>query len=246
MIASVQREEPTPEASETRDSRASVEPLERVYVWDAVVRLTHWLIALSIVVLSVTGIHLGHPFIGPSDVPGRMVTANVRVIHLYAAIVFSLAVLVRLAWMFTGPPQARWHQFLPVTSTRMRDLVRTLSFYLFLRRSPPGGLGHNPLAGVAYLLVYGLCLVMIATGLGLHAPDAGVSYMRQLGFLLALFGGAQTARLVHHVVMWLLIGFFAHHIWSTILMSIFERAGLVDSMVSGYKFILRDEAHRDR
>ena len=32
------------------------------YVWQIPVRITHWLIALSIVVLSVTGLYIGHPF----------------------------------------------------------------------------------------------------------------------------------------------------------------------------------------
>jgi Ni/Fe-hydrogenase 1 B-type cytochrome subunit len=48
-------------------------------------------------------------------------------------------------------------------------------------------------------------------------------------FLVPVFGGLQLARLIHHVVMWLLIGFAAHHIWSSILMSLTERNGLIDS-----------------
>ena len=40
----------------------------KVYVWEAPVRITHWLIALSIVVLSVTGFYIWISFI---SVPGR-------------------------------------------------------------------------------------------------------------------------------------------------------------------------------
>ena len=72
----------------------------RVRVWDLVVRWTHWLIALSILVLSVTGLEIGHPVL---SVPGRagehFVMGTVRVVHFYAAIVFTLAVLSRIAWM---------------------------------------------------------------------------------------------------------------------------------------------------
>ena len=32
-------------------------------MWDRVVRATHWLIVLSIVVLAVTGFYIGHPFL---------------------------------------------------------------------------------------------------------------------------------------------------------------------------------------
>ena len=37
--------------------------LVRIYVWDLVVRITHWLIALSILELSITGIYIGNPYI---------------------------------------------------------------------------------------------------------------------------------------------------------------------------------------
>ena len=38
-------------------------PLVCVRVWDHVVRSTHWIIALSIAVLVVTGLYIGHPFL---------------------------------------------------------------------------------------------------------------------------------------------------------------------------------------
>jgi Ni,Fe-hydrogenase I cytochrome b subunit len=40
-----------------------LEQREPVYVWDLVVRSTHWLIALSLIVLSVTGVYIGNPFL---------------------------------------------------------------------------------------------------------------------------------------------------------------------------------------
>jgi Ni,Fe-hydrogenase I cytochrome b subunit len=33
--------------------------LERVYVWDLVVRLSHWIIMLALLLLAVTGIYIG-------------------------------------------------------------------------------------------------------------------------------------------------------------------------------------------
>ena len=37
--------------------------LVRVYVWEWPVRVTHWLIAGSILVAAATGFYMGHPFI---------------------------------------------------------------------------------------------------------------------------------------------------------------------------------------
>ena len=41
--------------------------LEIRYVWEWPVRLTHWFNMLAIVVLSVTGYYIGHPYYGAGD-----------------------------------------------------------------------------------------------------------------------------------------------------------------------------------
>ncbi len=227
--------------SPTKSSRfpkAEAEGLERVYVWDAVVRLTHWVIALTLLILAGTGIYIGRPFITVSGEAGQsFVMGTAKIIHFYAAIVFTLAVVSRVIWMFLGPYYARWHQFLPVGKRRRRDVFAMLKFYLFFSKKPPFNVGHNPLAGLTYVAVFGLYFLMILTGLAMYSVDAGVSYMSMWDFLLPIFGGPQTARWIHHMAMWLLLGFAAHHVWSATLIDKVEGAGLMDSMFSGYKFL---------
>jgi Ni/Fe-hydrogenase 1 B-type cytochrome subunit len=213
-----------------------------VYVWDLVVRSTHWLIALSLVVLTVTGIYIGRPFltsIGPAN--HRFVMGWMKAVHFYGAIVFTLAVGARIVWMFIGPRWARWNQLLPTTRARLRDMFETFRFYVFLKPSPPPSPGHNPLAGATYVAVFGLYLVMILTGLALYAVDAHASYMRFWSALLPLFGGAARARWLHHVVMWLLIGFSVHHLFSALLVSRVEKNGTIESIFTGFKFLPRDQ-----
>ena len=214
-------------------------PLERVYVWEVPVRLTHWLIVLSIVVLSATGLYIGRPFlVVPGEARFRFVMGTMKIVHFYAAIVFTLSVLSRVAWMFLGNVYAHWQSFIPVTARRRRGLGGTLRFYLFGLRKPPGFIAHNPLAGLAYVAVFFLYFVMIGTGLGLYSLDANVhSPLRAFSFLLPLFGGPQSARWIHHVTMWLLLGFAVHHVYSGLLMSQIDQNGTVESIFSGYKFI---------
>jgi Ni/Fe-hydrogenase 1 B-type cytochrome subunit len=216
----------------------------RVYVWDLVVRATHWTIALSILVLALTGFYIGNPFFGTSgDAGGHFVMGWARIIHLYASIAFGLAVFARIAWMFVGPPQASWRELFPTTRKRWRDMRGTLAFYALLRDRPPPARGHNALAGAAYLAVFGVYLVLILTGVALYAASAHVdSYMRWFGFLVDLFGGAQTARYIHHVTMWIVIIFVAQHVYSSILTSRVEKNGTIDSIFSGYKFLPEEEA----
>jgi Ni/Fe-hydrogenase 1 B-type cytochrome subunit len=217
--------------------------LARVYVWQVPVRICHWLIFASIAVLSVTGFYLGSPFLSEPGEAGRhFATGTMRAIHFYAAIVFALAVVTRLVWMFRGNRYARWDKFLPVDRKRWRGLGPTLKFYLFAMRKPPGFIGHNPLAGIVYAGVFGMYLVQIATGLAIYGASAHVgSPTRPFAALLPLLGGLATARFVHHAIMWGIWGFAAHHVYSAVAMSQIEQNATIESIFSGYKFVPHED-----
>ncbi len=222
------------------ESAASTEQanLKPVYVWDLVVRSTHWLIVFSLIALSITGVYMSRPFIisgGPAS--QRFVMGGIKIVHFYSAIVFSLAVGARILWMFVGSRWARWSQLVPWRRKRQRDMLGTFKFYIMLRDKPPPTVGHNPLAGATYVVVFALYLVMILTGFALYSVSAHGSYMKMWDFLLPIFGGGMGARWLHHIVMWLLIGFAVHHIFSALLVSRVEKNGTLDSIFSGYKFL---------
>ncbi len=213
-----------------------------VYVWDLVVRSTHWLIVASMAVLTVTGIYIGRPFLEVDGAAGEhFVMGWMKVAHAYAAIVFSLAVGSRIIWMFIGPKYARWNQFIPTTRARLDHIKNTFLFYVMWKNKPPPTIGHNALAGAAYTAVFFLYFVMILTGFALYSVSAHTSYMAMWDFLLPVFGGPQSTRWIHHVVMWLLLGFVVHHMFSALLMARVEKTGTLDSIFSGHKYIPKDE-----
>jgi Ni/Fe-hydrogenase 1 B-type cytochrome subunit len=124
---------------------------------------------------------------------------------------------------------------------RWHELADTSLYYIFLRRKPPGAIGHNPLAGVAYSAVYFLLFIQVITGFALQS--IGTQGWREIAFgwvfsLLSL----PYVRLVHRLVMWLLLGFAVHHVYSAILIDIEERNGVMTSIFSGYKWRERREA----
>jgi Ni/Fe-hydrogenase 1 B-type cytochrome subunit len=215
----------------------------RVYVWQIPVRVTHWLIAGSIVVLSVTGLYIGRPFMTVSGPAGQsFVMGWMKVIHSYTAFVFIAAVVARVIWMFTGNKYARWDKFLPVYRPRQKGMWPTISFYSFLKDKPPGYVGHNPLAGSAYVAVFGLYFLAIGTGLVMRGASAAVdSPMHWFASWAPLFGGLQIARWIHHAVMWLLLGFAVHHVYSSVLMAAVEKSGTMDSIFTGYKWVPKDQ-----
>lgn len=208
-----------------------------VYVWELPVRVTHWLIFLSIVVLAATGFYIGDPFIRVSG-PARdhFVMGTMRVIHLYAAIVFTLSVLVRVYWMFAGNYYSGWRQFVPVTRYRLRSTWQSMRFYGFVRRDPEPYPGHSGLAALAYAAIFLVYFVMIGTGLALYTAYAPAhSVFQGFRFLIPIFRGLQTARFIHHIGMWVLLIFMIHHVYSAILFSLTQRMDVIESMFSGYK-----------
>jgi Ni/Fe-hydrogenase 1 B-type cytochrome subunit len=211
----------------------------RLYVWELPVRLTHWLIALSILTLAVTGIYIGRPFLSVSgEATNHFVMGRMKLVHTAAAIVFTLSVLTRILWMLVGNRYASIRELVPLSMERVRGAWKMFRFYVFLRRDPPVFVGHNPLAGFAYTAVFALYLLQIASGFALYSASAQIgSPMASFDVLIPLFGGLQGARLVHHVGMWLILGFVAHHVWSAILVSFVERNGLIDSIFSGFKHV---------
>ena len=217
--------------------------LANVYVWEWPVRVCHWLIAGSIWVLSITGLYMGYPVLtAPGPASAHFLMGTAKLIHFYSAIVFTLAVISRVLWMFIGNRYSSWDKFIPVRRIRRKGLVPTLRFYLFQLRLPPGFVGHNPLAGIFYTGVFVLYGVQIATGFSMYASSAHVdSPMRIFTFLVPIVGGLQTAHWVHHMVMWLLWMFIVHHIYSAVLMSQVEENSTVESIFSGHKFVPRED-----
>jgi Ni/Fe-hydrogenase 1 B-type cytochrome subunit len=212
--------------------------LVRVYVWDLPVRITHWLLAVSITLLAITGFYIGHPFITAPDPAGQeFVMGTVLAIHFFSAIVFSLSELARIVWMFVGNRYARWNQLVPTTGGRWKMAWEWLKFYVLFRAVTPRFVGHNPLAGLTYILVYALCLLMALTGYAIFSVQAGVdSPMQIFSGLLPLFGGLQTARWIHHTGMWLLVLFVIHHVSCALLVARAARNGTIESMFSGFRF----------
>lgn len=214
----------------------------RIYVWQIPVRVTHWLTFGSIVVLSVTGGYIADPFIIP---PGGSVMTVMRFVHMIAAFIFVASGIVRTYWLFAGNRFARWTAFVPVTGAQRSELGRQLGWYLFLRKDAPRILGHNALAAGSYLVVFLGFAAQTLTGFALAGANGSEPWATLFGWV-PLILGIQGVRLLHHMIMWLILVFMIHHVYSSILVDHFERNGLLSSIFSGYKFVTRREIEEAR
>jgi Ni/Fe-hydrogenase 1 B-type cytochrome subunit len=220
------------------------EKLVRVYVWEWPVRIAHWVIFLSIVVLSYTGYYLYDPFI-ISRGSGAFLMGRMRFVHEVSASVFIAAFLLRIYWFFRGNKWARWRQFLPIRRRQWQGFVKQFEYYLFLRRKPAFRVGHNPLAGATYSVAYLLMLVEILTGLALYNRILG---SKVLGFFigwLPLFISIRYLREIHFLILFAFWAFVIHHVYSAVLIGIEERSGLVGGIFSGHKFFTQRRVKED-
>ncbi len=223
-------------------SHAAHEERVRLYVWQIPVRMTHWVTAGCIVVLSLTGLYIADPFLIP---PGGSVMTTVRLVHIVAAIALLVSGLVRTIWLLAGNRFARWSAFIPTSRFQATEVFRQAGFYLFIRKEIPKVLGHNQLAAAAYLILFALLLVEVITGFaldGLLGAEPGATLFAWLRELV----GPQMLRLVHHVAMWAIIAIALFHVYSCVLVDNLEKGGLMTSIFNGYKYPTREEVLESR
>ncbi len=214
----------------------------RLYVWELPVRISHWILVVTILSLSITGYYMHSPYVIAG---GRTayVMGTMRFIHLLSAFAFTGAFLLRLVWFFLGNRWARLDQYIPTTKSRWKGLVEVGKYYAFLAWSPVSYIGHNPLAGAAYIAVYGLVIIEILTGFALYSKILGSRFLNlTIGWLPSLID-IQWLREIHFIVMFCLWMFLIHHLYTAILISVEEETGLMDSIFSGYKFV--PEKHQE-
>lgn len=212
---------------------------KRVYVWEFPVRLLHWIHVPSMLVLGLTGIYIGHPFVGLaiSEQVDLHITDWMRLVHFVAAWVFGLAFLARLYWFFVGNQYARWSSWAPVGRERVRSLGQQIRYYFFLQRERPRYTGANPVATLTYLMLGVLILLQGLTGIALYAEayHAGGLWRVIYGWMLVLFNN-QVLRLVHHFLLFLFGIFTLVHLYMMALGDIEEANAPMTGIISGWKY----------
>jgi Ni/Fe-hydrogenase 1 B-type cytochrome subunit len=208
---------------------------KKIYVWEAPVRLTHWVNVVCLLILSFTGIYINNPFITAAST-SQYIMGWIRFIHFVTAYVFVVNWAVRLYWSFSGNLYSSWMAFFPFTKENVDKLFRQMSFYALITKKPPSEIGHSPLAGIIYFLILVLCIISMLTGFALYSLNSGGIMHAVFGWVFLLFS-IPVVRLIHHMIMWLLLYFAILHVYIVFFLNSVERNGLISSIFDGYKFI---------
>ncbi|MFT3957458.1 MAG: Ni/Fe-hydrogenase, b-type cytochrome subunit [Piscinibacter sp.] len=220
---------------------AKATSIKSVYVYEAPVRLWHWINALSIVVLGITGYFIGSPLpTMPGEASANYLMGYIRFVHFAAGYVFAVGLLGRLYWAFVGNHHARELFTLPVFSRAYwHEVLTMLKWYAFLIPRPSRYVGHNPLARAAMFFgFFFLTLFMIVTGFALYGEGTQPGSWAHTTFtswVIPLFGQSQDVHTWHHLGLWGMIIFVTLHVYAAIREDIMGRQSIVSTMISGHR-----------
>jgi len=221
---------------------------EPVYVWQLPVRLWHWIHAISITVLGVSGYLIANPLPSLSgEASDHFLMGNIRLIHFISAYVFGIAYLVRFYWAFVGNRWSRQLFVLPVwRASWWAGVFEECKSYLFFTRKQTKNVGHNPLAQIfIWLCNFILVVVMICTGGALYSQGSGLGSWADVafGWVFSLVPSSQAVRMYHLMGMWLMVVFVIVHLYLAIRQEIVARHNVLGSIISGWR-TWRDDGPR--
>ncbi len=217
-----------------------IHKLRRVYVWEQPVRIYHWLNALVLLALIVTGFYIANPLALQSKTEASfMYTMGwFRYIHFIAAYLFFFNFLFRLYWGFVGNKYANWKQFIPTSKRFIKEIWHVIKIDILMMKGKEHiSIGHNARAGFIYFFTFIAFLVQCITGFGLYASMSDWWLPRLFGWVPAMFGGDIVTRQVHHWSMWFFILFVVIHVYLVFYHDYVEGRGEISSMGGGWKFI---------
>jgi len=220
--------------------KTKVHNLRRVYVWQLPVRIYHWLNALVIVVLIITGIYIGNPLAlnSHNDASSQFTMGWMRMIHFIAAYLFLFNFLFRIYWGFVGNKYADWKNFIPTNAKYIREMWQVLKLdILMLKGKEHLSIGHNAMAGLSYFVIFIAFLIQCLTGFGLYSSMSDSFIANAFSWVRVLTGGDIVLRQIHHWAMWVFIVFTIVHVYLVLYHDYVEGRGEVSSMFGGWKFI---------
>jgi Ni/Fe-hydrogenase 1 B-type cytochrome subunit len=220
-------------------------PLREVYVWEMPVRIYHWINALCIVVLSITGYMIGDPLsiTKGTEAYFNYWFGNVRFIHFVAAFLFFFNFVFRTYWGFSGNEFSRWYNFIPLKRSQWQEILDVIKVdVLQVTHKKINSIGHNSLASFVYFITFLIFLVQCLTGFGMYSAMSTSALPKLFAWIVPFLGGDMHVRQLHHILMWGFILFAMVHMYLVFYHDYIERTGVTSSMIGGWKFVEEEAA----
>jgi len=227
---------------------SELEAVEHVsFVYSSTNRILHWVRAIVITGLAITGFYIAKPFLSPGDSTNDLVYAEWVYWHLVFGFILITAGLLRIYLFFFGA-DSKGELLSLKDEFSLKSWVTQLKSYFFIGELKKKGI-YGPLQFFSYFMIMALIVIASLTGLVLyvhvyHQGLGGLLYepMRTVEYWM---GGLANVRLYHHITMWGFLIFIPIHVYMVVWSAIRFKHGGLDVMFTGYDYhLLKDKDNK--
>ncbi len=186
-----------------------MEDFKQVKVWDAPVRVFHWLLVLLLVFQYVT------------------FKTSYMTWHMYGGYTILTLILFRIVWGFVGSTHARFGDFLYGPGA-MFGYIKSLP-----KRQAAKFAGHNPLGGWSVLLMLLAILVQAVTGL--FATDDVMTEGPLTQWIAKEISDKITT--IHRFNFYVILVLVSAHVGAVLFYLLYKSENLVKAMFTGHKML---------
>ena len=201
---------------------------EKIYEWNLVYRMNHWIRAISIFTLIFTGYYIYWPFLSPEE--DSQLMNLMRFFHFISMYIIILSFIAQLYF-----DRDIW-EYMP-TWNKIKTIPDMLAYYLFLKDTHEEYGKFNPLQALTYFFWGLLLIIETLTGFAIYSGNIfGIWDSRTaFGWVNNILGGMPITRLVHFAIMWIFIITVPVHVYMVILKNLTDRDSTFWSIFTGYK-----------
>lgn len=207
------------------------------YIFSPFLRIFHWIMVVSILVLFGTGLLITKPMNVATTEPTFSITSMdlVRDIHFLFAFLLTAALILRIYGFIINKGDRLFPRFWE--GHFYEETVDVALHYMLLRGHHAPFL-RNPLARGSYVMLYVLLLVEILTGFAMYLmANPSSAFGSIFGWVNVLVGSEMMSHYIHHYVAWFIILFAIGHLYMVIRAEFMEGESEISSMFSGKKIL---------
>ena len=182
--------------------------IEQEMEFTSLYRWQHWIRALSIVILTVTGFYIAAPFVSPipNSEPTNFMYGLFRSWHeIFGFVMIAVVLFKTYLFLFSKKYKGEIGSVQDFINSKV--WAQQIGYYLLISKHPHLKGTYNPLQFVAYIGFYILMAILIITGLILyvHVYHDGLGAMLYdiMRYFEVMLGGLAWVRELHHIAMFL-------------------------------------------
>ena len=203
--------------------------VERKKIYDPLLRLVHFGIALSCLILILSA------YTAEFYYEEGLLRKSFWVVHIYSGFALIFFFVLRILWGFIGPKYARWKELWKWQEWRTAIQTRNIHF--------KWNWGHHPLASLSYLLFYFVLSFLSATGIVLAAIEHNLGPLASTFYDQLLY--KKDLLEFHETLSYFVMLFICSHLFALYWHEKYDQIPVAQSMFSGYQYKKTNEENNE-